>query len=123
MKSTDILRTLIELKESAERPPEIPMSEEEQKQYLNGFVMPRIEALKIGDFVERNEYGMDEYKLPKEGELAMVIDIFSPQLDADKSVYNGQIMVVTKHSHDDKGEHLHQSTFPVDLRFYKKVEV
>lgn len=50
--------------------------------------------LKVGDIVERNEYGLNRYKLPNGNQVAKIIEILNPPIrDQDGEMFD-MLMVV-----------------------------
>lgn len=100
--------------------PEGPYAKEHEDSYQAGADLAEwyhTEMPKVGDLVERNEYGEMSYSMPSgDGDAAMVAEVLDGyKVDKDNGhAYNG---VIAYTSHNKR-----VSMFPVDLRRYKKVE-
>jgi hypothetical protein len=71
-----------------------------------------VPSFKIGQFVERNELGLDRYRFPLESQLAIVTAIFAePRLDKEVGLTHGEIACLFEKDS--------VRFFPVDFRFYK----
>lgn len=88
-------------------------SKSEAKDYLMKFINSEKVAFKVGDFVERNEFGMGRYKLPEGNQAAVCIRLMDIVEDDDMTV-DMEIAVSVRPDTI--------TTFLVNSRFYKPAE-
>lgn len=85
------------------------MTRKEQLAYLREFM--KAPSFRAGDIIQRNKFGKKRYKWPREGEVAVVQEVFPvPMLDHDSTDYGVIAAIVSEGA---------VMTFTVDFRCYE----
>ncbi len=88
-------------------------SKSQVTEYLNKFLAIE-HGLKVGDFIERNDFGSNVYKFPAGNQIAKVVKVYDDIEFDNERHFNGVIIVV----HEDGDISYHK----IDLRCYKKIK-
>jgi hypothetical protein len=91
------------------------VSQEDARKALESFLSETEECdFKVGDFIERNQYGEKKYKFPSGNQAMKVLKILDDKYVSDENEHDGNVLVVCAIR---KG--IFQQ-FYVDSRFYRK---
>lgn len=109
----DLIKALLASSVSDEAQDKLP-SIEDQKKTLQLIAEKGVPKFKIGQFVERNEYGVNRYRFPAKNQIGIITTLFdTPMLDEDGRIIHGEVTCL----HEKEKI----STFTVDFRYYKPV--